>query len=115
VRVGFVVDVHQLANRGVGVFLRGREGLVAEEFLNGAQVRPVGKKMGCEGVSEGVRVQVPVYIDEADIFFDNATDGALRQAAAGVIEKYASVCGPRALAASRDNCSRRGQYLSSAP
>ena len=40
--MGFIVDVHELADGGVGVFLRGGEGLVAEEFLNGAEVGAIG-------------------------------------------------------------------------
>ncbi len=85
--MGFVVDVHQLADGGVRVFLRGGERLVAEEFLNGAKVGAVGEKMRGKRVAQGVRVQVPIHVDEADVFFDDAADGTLREAAAGVIEE----------------------------
>ena len=87
-RVSFVVDVHQLADGRMGIFLRGGERLVAEEFLNGAKVGAIGEKMRGESVAQGVRVQVPIHIDEADVFFDDAADGALREAAAGVIQEY---------------------------
>lgn len=83
----FVVDVHQLADGGVGVFLRGGEGLVAEEFLNCAQIGAIGEEMRGEGVPQGVWVKVPVHIDEADVFFDDAANGALRKAAPSVIEE----------------------------
>src|SRR5579859_6148272 len=86
--MGFVVDVHELADGGVGVFLGGGEGLVAEEFLNGAEVGAIGEKMGCKGVAEGVRMQIPIHVDETDVFFDDAADGALRETASGVIEEH---------------------------
>ena len=57
--MGFVVDVHQLANRRVSVFLRGRERLVAEQFLNGAKIGAVGQQMGGEGMTQRVRMQDP--------------------------------------------------------
>ena len=87
VGVGFVVDVHELADGGVGVFLRGGERLVAEEFLDGAKVSAIGEKMGGEGVAERVRVKVPVDVDETDIFFDDAANGTLGETAAGVIQE----------------------------
>ena len=83
--MGLVVDVHKLADRGVGVFLGGGERLVAEEFLDGAEVGAVGEEMRRKGVAQGVWMQVPIHVDEADVFFDDAADGALREAAAGVI------------------------------
>ena len=49
--MGFVVNIHQLADGGVGVFLRGRKRLVAEKLLNGAQVRPVGEQVRRESVA----------------------------------------------------------------
>ena len=58
---------------------------MAEELLNGAQVGAVGEKMRGKGVAQGVRMQIPIHVDQADVFFDDAADGALREAAAGVI------------------------------
>src|SRR5271168_561285 len=46
-----------------------------------------GEKMRGEGVAEGVGMKVPVDVDEANVFFDDAADGARREAAAGVIEE----------------------------
>jgi len=60
---------------------------MAEELLNGTEVSAVGEEMGREGVAERVGVQVPIDVDEADVFLDDAADGALRQAAAGIIEE----------------------------
>jgi hypothetical protein len=85
--VGFVVDVHELADGGVGIFLSGGERLVAEEFLNGAEVGAIGEKMRGERVAERVGVQVPIHVDEADVFLDDAAYGTLGEAAANVIEE----------------------------
>ena len=63
VRVRLVVDLHQLADGGVGVLLRGGEGLVAEQFLDGAKVGAVGEQMRREGVAERMRMEIPVDVD----------------------------------------------------
>ena len=60
---------------------------MAEEFLDGTEVGAIGEEMRGEGVAEGVRVEVPVYVDQADIFFDDAAYGALCEAAARVVEE----------------------------
>ena len=52
VRVRFIVDVHELADRGVRVFLRCRERLVAEEFLDGAKIGAVSKEMRGKRVAQ---------------------------------------------------------------
>jgi hypothetical protein len=52
VGVRLVVNIHQLADGSVGVFLSGRERLMAEKFLNGAKISPVGKQMRGEGVTQ---------------------------------------------------------------
>src|SRR5258708_24168135 len=87
VRVCFVVDVHQLANRCVRIFLRSGKRLVAEEFLNGAEVGTVGKQVRGEGVAHRVRMQIPMHVCQANVFFYDATNGALRKAAASVVEE----------------------------
>jgi len=81
----FVVDVHELADGRVSVFLRGGKRLVAEKFLNGAQVGAVGEKMRRKSVAQGVRMQIPIHVDEADVFLDDAADGTLRETTASVI------------------------------
>ena len=87
VRVCFIVDVHELADRGVCVFLRCRERLVAEEFLDGAKIGAVGKEMGSKRVAQRVRVEVPIHVDEAKIFLDDTADGTLRETPPRVIEE----------------------------
>jgi len=60
---------------------------IRDRFLDCAEVRAVRQEMGGKGVAEGMWVQVPVYVDKADIFFDDAAYGALGQAASGVVQK----------------------------
>src|SRR5579859_1192672 len=107
VGMGFVVDVHQLADRSVSVFLRGGERLVAEEFLNGAEIGAVGEQVSSKSVAQRVRVQVPVHIGQANVFFDDAADGTLRQAAAGVIEKNRIAVRRTAAAAARPSLQQK--------
>src|SRR5712692_6640273 len=88
VGVCFVVDVHKLADGSVGVLLRGRERLVAKEFLNSAKISPVGEQMRGEGVTQRMRMEVPVDVGNANVFFDDASHGALRKTPARIIEKH---------------------------
>ncbi len=60
---------------------------MAQQFLNGAEVRAIGEKMCGECVTQRMRVQVPIDIHETDVFFDDTADGTLGQAAAGEIQK----------------------------
>ena len=50
--VGLVVDIHQLANRGVGVLLRGGQRLVAKKFLDGAEVGAIGEEVRRESMAQ---------------------------------------------------------------
>jgi hypothetical protein len=52
VGMGLVVNIHQLADRGVGVLLRGGERLVAEQLLNGAQVGAIGQQVRRKSVTQ---------------------------------------------------------------
>src|SRR5204862_3796677 len=87
VGVRLVVDVHQLANGGVRVFLRGRERLVPEKFLNGAKISAVSKQMRRERVTQRMWMQVPIDIGDEHVFFHDAPDGTLRKAPDQIVEK----------------------------
>src|SRR6266568_7902620 len=87
VRVRLVVDVHQLADGSMGVFLRRRKRLVAEKFLNSAEVRTVGEQMRRKGVAQRVRMQVTVAVGDVNIFLDDPPNGTLREPAARIIEE----------------------------
>ena len=85
--MGFVVHLHQLADSGVGVPLGGGKRAVAEQLLDGAQVGTVGEQMGGKGVAQRMRVKVPVDVHQAHVLFDDASDRARGQAAAGVVQE----------------------------
>src|SRR3990167_8359574 len=75
-RVGFVVDLHQLTDGDGGVLLRGRERAVAEQLLDGAQIGAFAQEVRGEGVAQGVRVQVPVGVEEAGVLLDQVAHPA---------------------------------------
>src|SRR2546430_17297332 len=60
---------------------------MAEKFLNGAKIGPVGEQMRRERVTQGMRMQVPVDVGDANVFFEDSSDGARRKAAARIIEE----------------------------
>jgi len=49
-----IVDVHHVLDGELGVALRGGQALVAEEFLDGAQVGSLFQHVRAEGVAQGV-------------------------------------------------------------
>ena len=85
--VGFVVNLHQLADGGMGIPLRGGKRLMAKQLLNGAKVGPVRQQMRGEGVPQRVRVQVLVDVDQAHVLLHDATHRALCQPTPRIIEK----------------------------
>src|SRR5882762_5873858 len=60
---------------------------MAEKFLNGAKISTVGEQMRRERVTQRMRMQVPVDVGDANVFLDDAPDGALGKAPAGIIEE----------------------------
>src|ERR1700674_2059309 len=94
-----VVNIHQLANGGVGVLLRGGQRLVAKKLLNGAEVGAIGEEMRGEGMAQGVRVKVPIDIDQTNVFLDDTADRALGKTAAGIVEEHGFRVGRGAKAA----------------
>ena len=57
-RVRLVERLPQSLDRHVGVELRGRERRVAEDLLDGPQVRPALDQVGCSAVPQPVRSEV---------------------------------------------------------
>src|SRR5947209_6047057 len=87
VRVRLVVNLHQLPDGSVRIFLRGGERLVAEQLLNGAKISAIREQMRGESVAQRMRVQVPVDVNQPDVFLDDASHRSLRQALARIIQK----------------------------
>ena len=53
-----IVDVHHVLDRELRVTLRGRQALMAEQFLDGAQVCSLFEHMGAEGVTQSMRMNL---------------------------------------------------------
>src|SRR5215831_11601297 len=85
--MGFVVDVHELADGSVSIFLGSGKRLVAEKFLDSAQIGAVGKQVGGKSMTQRVRVQVPIHVCQTHVFFHDAPNGTLREAAASIVKK----------------------------
>src|SRR6266568_2400227 len=60
---------------------------MAEKLLNRAKIGAIGEQMRREGVTHRMRMQVPVDVGDANVFFDDAPDGALSKAPARIIEE----------------------------
>src|SRR5438552_2409971 len=82
-----VVDVHQLADRSVRVFLRGGKRLVAEQLLNGAEIGAISQQVRSKSVAQRMRMQVPVHVGKANVFFYDAPDRPLRQPATSIVQE----------------------------
>src|ERR1019366_1607367 len=57
-RVGLIVNVHHVLDRKLRVALRGRQALVSEQFLDGAQVRSLFQHVRAEGVTQSMRMNL---------------------------------------------------------
>ena len=86
-RVRFVVHRHQIRQRHLRVFLRGRQARVAQQFLNGAQIGAVGEQMRREGVAQAVRMQRRVARNHARVELDDFARAAVGQPRAAVIHQ----------------------------
>ena len=83
----FVVDIHQLADRCVSVFLRRRERLMPQEFLNGTKVSSVGKQVRRKRVPQRVRMKIPIDIREPHVFLNQPSDGTLREPSPRIVQE----------------------------
>src|SRR5262245_38023437 len=111
-RVGLVVRLHETAEVDVGVALRRREARVAEELLDGAQVRARAEEMRRERVTERVRRRLRHAAARHDVSLHQARDAPAGQAAAahvpedGPVRRRLTGLGARA-AIRRERAQRR--------
>ena len=61
---------------------------MAEQLLDGAQVRAVGKQMRGERVAQRVRMQVPVHVGEPRVTFHELADGFAGQTPSAMIQEH---------------------------
>src|SRR6202043_3491198 len=81
--------------RDLGVFLGSGELRVAEQFLDGPQVRAIAQKMRRVSVAQAVRMDGRVARDHASVKFDDAARTAIGKALAAMIQKQSALaaCG----------------------
>ena len=83
-----IVDFHQAVNSDMGIFLCGREGRVAEQFLNGAQVRTPFQHVGGKSMPQGVRRDILIACQPLHMGVNEAGNtAAIDPVAAGVRNK----------------------------
>src|SRR5262245_50969020 len=86
-RVGLLVTRLQPLGRYVRVDLRGREALVAEQFLHTADVSPGVEHVSCEAVPQRVRAGPRIESGLGEVFFQQPGDAAGGEPAAILVEK----------------------------
>ena len=86
-RMRLVIDGHHVLDRELGIALRGREALVAEEFLDGAQVGSFFEHVGAEGVAKRVRMHFGRKSFGDRDALDDAAHAAGREAASALVDE----------------------------
>ena len=102
-RMRLVVDGHQVRERDLGIFLRGGELRVAEQFLDGAQIGAVAQKVRGVGVAQAVRMNGRIARDHAGVEFHDAARAAIGEPAAAMIQKQSALAGCGGLPALLDS------------
>ena len=77
--MGAVVHRHQIRQRNLRVFLRGRQPRVAQQFLNGPQIGAIGQQMRRIRMTEAVRVERSIARDHPRVEFDDLPRPAIAQ------------------------------------
>ena len=82
-----LVDADQLLGRDVRVLLRGRQALVSEQFLDGAEIGPRVQHMGRKRVTQCVRMNFHPLGELGDVaIYDIAHAAGCKPAASSVQE-----------------------------
>ena len=79
VRMRLVVNIHQLPDRRVRIFLRSRERLVPEQFLNRSQIRTVGQEVRGNACRSECGCKSQFTFTSFTYFFTIRPDAPLRQ------------------------------------
>ena len=95
--MGGVVDLFHAVGRQVRVDLGGAEALVAEQFLDAAQVGAVVEQVRREAVTQRVRADSRVEAGRDQILVELAPDGAGAEGFAVLVEEDAAGRGALAL------------------
>ena len=82
-----IVDLQHVLHGELRVALGGREALVAEEFLNGAQVCAFFQHVRAEGVAQSVRMHIGRKAFGDGDFFDDPADTSRGEASAALVDE----------------------------
>ena len=85
--MGLVINLGQVIDIEMGVFLSGGQADVAQQFLDGAQVRAHLQQMGGERVAQGVRGHGHADAGPQAVHLDRTLDAACGQPAALAVEE----------------------------
>ena len=85
--MGRVIDLFDLGGRQVGVDLGRGKRLMAQEFLNTAQVGAIVQHMGGKAVAEGMGTDSRVQAGDAEVFIHLATHASGAESAAMLVDK----------------------------
>src|SRR5262245_17059031 len=85
--MGLLVDVFEVFGADMGVDLGGGNILVAEHFLNAAQVTTAIQQMSSKGMAEGVRADLLMQSGLLDPFADDMAGSPVGEPQAPVVEK----------------------------
>src|SRR5450759_983343 len=84
--VGLIVNVHHVLDRKLRVALRGRQPLMPEQFLDGAQVRSLFQHVRAEGVTQSMRMNVGRQSFSNRDSLDDAAYAARGEASAALVD-----------------------------
>src|ERR1017187_2070078 len=93
---GAVINLHQIGERNLSVFLGGREARVAQQLLYGAQVGAVGQQMRGVGVAETVRVNGRIAVHQYAVELDDAAHSARGEPPAAMVQEDGALLERRA-------------------
>src|SRR6185437_16500319 len=68
-RMGFIVDGHDLIDGDAGVTLRGGKRRMAEQFLDGAKISSIVEQVRGEGVTQRMRMEIRIIGEQPGVFF----------------------------------------------
>src|SRR5271157_3848023 len=88
-----VVHLHHVLDRKLSVSLRGRQALVAEHLLDGAQVSALLQHVRAEGVPQSVWMNVGREPARNGDLLDDAANAASGQTASAQVDEQRSFCG----------------------
>ena len=83
-----LVDSNQLLDGNVRIFLRRGKAFVAQQLLDGAQIRPRAEHMGRKAVPQRMRVNLQSLGELADMMIHEVSHASGRQSSSSNVQKH---------------------------